>query len=135
MKFRVFIVADAEEDLFEIYRHISMYDSPQKTEKLRTHLEEVCLGLSEFPDRAPRLRNWRESEFSNIRKFIIRCTELSIRLFVVMSISIVSWIVEGIFRRCLKNVCFDRFAPRIKKLDMSQFLVVKGYLFDFWPFT
>ena len=51
MKYRVFISADAEKDLFEIYRHISTYDSPQNAEKLKAHLEKACLGLSEFPDR------------------------------------------------------------------------------------
>jgi toxin ParE1/3/4 len=51
MKYKVFIVSDAEDDLFEIYKYVAANDSPIKTEKLIGKLEERCLKLFEFPHR------------------------------------------------------------------------------------
>ena len=75
MKYRVFIIDDAEEDLFEIYRYISTYDSPQKAEKLRAQLEKICLGLSEFPDRGhtpPELERIGVFEYQEIHYKVYR---------------------------------------------------------------
>jgi toxin ParE1/3/4 len=51
MKYEVFIIADAEEDLYEIYNYVAVYDSVEKAEKLLTKLEETCNSLSTFPKR------------------------------------------------------------------------------------
>lgn len=51
MKYEVFIIADAEEDLYEIYNFVAVYDSVEKAEKLLTELEETCNSLLKFPKR------------------------------------------------------------------------------------
>lgn len=49
MKYQVFIVSDAEEDIFDIFKYVSLNDSIQKAENLFQKLKETCLRLSEFP--------------------------------------------------------------------------------------
>ena len=51
MKHTVYIVSDAEEDLFDIYSYVALNDSPLMAERLTGKIREVCLGLEEFPDR------------------------------------------------------------------------------------
>lgn len=50
-KWRVNIVASAEEDLFEIYQYVFFNDSEEKAEKLYSKLYEKCLSLQEYPNR------------------------------------------------------------------------------------
>jgi len=51
MKFQVYIVNDAEEDLFQIYQYIALNDTPAKAEKIFQKLKETCLNLKRFPKR------------------------------------------------------------------------------------
>jgi len=51
MKFQVYIIADAEADLFEIYQYVAKNDSISCAEKLFEKLEDTCLSLSELPNR------------------------------------------------------------------------------------
>ncbi len=51
MKFKVHVVADAEQDLFEIYHYISASCSPLNAEKLLKELEQVIIGLEHMPER------------------------------------------------------------------------------------
>ncbi len=51
MKYQVFMVSDAEEDILEIYKYASRNDSIQRAENLYQKLEETCLSLTEFPNR------------------------------------------------------------------------------------
>ena len=51
MNYEVFIIADAEEDLYEIYNYVAVYDSVKKAENLLTKLEETSNSLSTFPTR------------------------------------------------------------------------------------
>ncbi len=51
MKFNVEIIADAEDDLFEIYRHVALTDSREKAEKLLDNLEKTCRKLETLPGR------------------------------------------------------------------------------------
>lgn len=51
MKYRVHIISDAEEDLFEIYKYVFSNDSPDKAEKLFSNLHRKCLTLENFADR------------------------------------------------------------------------------------
>jgi toxin ParE1/3/4 len=51
MAYEVFIVTDAEEDLYEIYNYVAIYDSVTKAENLLNKLEETCQSLSAFPIR------------------------------------------------------------------------------------
>ncbi|MFB0515685.1 MAG: type II toxin-antitoxin system RelE/ParE family toxin [Candidatus Neomarinimicrobiota bacterium] len=38
-------------DLFDIYRYVASADSPSKAGRLIDKLQDLCLGLEEFPDR------------------------------------------------------------------------------------
>lgn len=51
MKYNVFLISDAEEDIFEIYNYVVIHDSPGKAEKLFDKLKSTCLSLDEFPER------------------------------------------------------------------------------------
>jgi toxin ParE1/3/4 len=51
MKYKVFLIADAEEDIFEIYNYVAKHDSPAKADKLFENLKMTCLGLESFPER------------------------------------------------------------------------------------
>jgi len=51
MKYRVYLSADAENDLFDIWNYVAHNDSPQKADYLLQELESTCFTLEEFPDR------------------------------------------------------------------------------------
>ena len=51
MAFEVYIVNDAEDDLYEIYNYVATYDSIEKAETLLSNLEETCQSLIVFPNR------------------------------------------------------------------------------------
>ena len=70
MQYKVNFVSDAEEDLFEIYRYIYLYDSEDNAEKLYSKLRAKCLLLKEFPERGhipPELDLLEVSDFLEIR--------------------------------------------------------------------
>ncbi|MBN1894761.1 type II toxin-antitoxin system RelE/ParE family toxin [bacterium] len=69
MKYGVYVVSDSEEDLLDIYRHISQSDSVEKAEQVFVKIEEKCLALSTFPERGhlpPELERIGISEFREI---------------------------------------------------------------------
>lgn len=51
MKFKVHIIVDAEQDLFEIYRYISASGSPVNAERLLNELEQAIISLEHMPER------------------------------------------------------------------------------------
>lgn len=51
MSFHVFIISDAETDIFELYRFVLLSDSQQKAEYLYTKIQEACHSLAETPER------------------------------------------------------------------------------------
>ncbi len=51
MKYTVFIVADAEDDLFDIYRHIAWSESLAKADRVVKKLQELCNSLEALPKR------------------------------------------------------------------------------------
>ena len=51
MKYHVCIIADAEEDIFSIYKYVAMNDSVQKAEVLLINIEEKIASLSELANR------------------------------------------------------------------------------------
>lgn len=51
MSYEIFIIADAEEDLYEIFKYIATYDSIVNAENLISKLEEVCYSLESFSNR------------------------------------------------------------------------------------
>ena len=51
MKYRVFMVSDAEEDLYEMFKYVAISDSVSKAEILIQKLRDNCKRLTEFPNR------------------------------------------------------------------------------------
>ncbi len=51
MKFKVHVVGDAEQDVFEIYHYISASGSPLNAEKLLNELEQAIISLEHMPER------------------------------------------------------------------------------------
>lgn len=45
MKFSVYFISDAEDDILEIYQYIARNDSVEKAEYVLSRLEETCLSL------------------------------------------------------------------------------------------
>ena len=48
-RFEVFLLAEAEKDLDEIYRYVKHHDSPEKAERLFQNLEQAMLSLETSP--------------------------------------------------------------------------------------
>ena len=55
MKYQVFIVVDAEEDLYEIYEYMLLNGSLEKATKLVEKLKYQCGKLSKFPNRGHKI--------------------------------------------------------------------------------
>ena len=51
MKYRVLLVQDAEDDLFEIYEYVARNDSIESARRLISNIKSVCQNLSEYPNR------------------------------------------------------------------------------------
>lgn len=51
MKHRIEFSESAEQDILDIYRYIAHHDSAHNAERVIDHLEELCLSLTELPDR------------------------------------------------------------------------------------
>ncbi len=50
-RYGIYFIADAEEDLFNIYSYVATYDSVTKAKNLLEKIEETCKNLSIIPDR------------------------------------------------------------------------------------
>lgn len=48
-RYEVFLVADAEKDMDEIYRYVRRYDSAEKAERLSQNIEQVIASLETSP--------------------------------------------------------------------------------------
>ena len=69
MKYKVHILSDAEEDIFNIYKYIAINDSVQKAENLLGKLEESINTLINFANRGhipPELERIGISEYQEI---------------------------------------------------------------------
>jgi toxin ParE1/3/4 len=51
MKYDVYILIDAEEDILKIYQYVAIHDSEDNAEYLLLKLEETCKSLESFPDK------------------------------------------------------------------------------------
>ena len=60
-KYKVFLVSDAELDLFEIYEYVEKHDSVQNADSLINNLEQTLQKLETFP-----LRGHNPPEFERI---------------------------------------------------------------------
>ncbi|MBN1274189.1 MAG: type II toxin-antitoxin system RelE/ParE family toxin [Candidatus Aminicenantes bacterium] len=75
MKFSVYIISDAKEDILGIYHYVSMNDSAGSAEHLLNKIEEKSMSLRKYPHRdhvPPELEridvyNYREIHFKPYR--------------------------------------------------------------------
>ena len=75
MKHQVLVVADAEEDIFDIYKYVLRADGRNRADHLLAKLQETCQSLAEIPRRGhspPELervgvRGYREIHFKPYR--------------------------------------------------------------------
>lgn len=51
MKYKIYIIDDAEEDIYEIYHYVSLSDSIEKAESLIQKIYTTCLKLETLPKR------------------------------------------------------------------------------------
>ena len=51
MSYQVLLLPEAEEDIFEIYKHILINDTPSKADYVFNKIEEACQSLIDLPDR------------------------------------------------------------------------------------
>ena len=69
MEYKVFLISDAEEDIFEIYNYVATHDSPGNADALFENLQSTCLKLDSFPERGhlpPELERINVVEFLEI---------------------------------------------------------------------
>jgi toxin ParE1/3/4 len=75
MSFQVFLVAEAEEDVFDIYRYVLSGDGRGRADHVLAKLQETCESLSQMPNKGhipPELerigvRGYREVHFKPYR--------------------------------------------------------------------
>jgi toxin ParE1/3/4 len=51
MKYGVYIISDAEEDIINLYNYIAISDSVDKAEQLLHKIQYTCSSLAELPNR------------------------------------------------------------------------------------
>ena len=49
--YQVFVISEAEEDIFDIHRYITLNDTQQKALYVTDHLKETCESLAHAPER------------------------------------------------------------------------------------
>jgi len=45
MKYDVYLISDAEDDIFDIYHYIARHDSPERAESVFRKLQDTCSSL------------------------------------------------------------------------------------------
>lgn len=67
MKYAVFLIAEAEGDIFDIHRFVAAHDSPGKAEDLFVRLRDTINSLAEQPTRG---HVPPELEWIDVREFL-----------------------------------------------------------------
>lgn len=75
MRHQVLVVAEAEEDIFDIYKHVLRADGRNRADRLLRRLQQTCESLAQMPRRGhspPELervgvRGYREVHFKPYR--------------------------------------------------------------------
>lgn len=91
MKFKVIVMAEAERDLYEIYRYVAVHGAPAKADRLLNNLEKAVASLETSPQRGhypPELvrlgvREYREVFYKPYR-VIYRITGSTVSVFCVL---------------------------------------------------
>lgn len=75
MKYNVFIISDAEEDILEIYKYIAQTESIERAESFYQNIQAQCRTLSAFPNRGhipPELERINVYEYREIHCYPYR---------------------------------------------------------------
>jgi toxin ParE1/3/4 len=91
MKYAVYLISDAEEDIIDIYNYISISDSIENAEYLLLKIKKTCLSLSELPTRGhipPELERigvveYREIHFKPYR-IIYQIVEVNVYIHAIL---------------------------------------------------
>ena len=91
MKHQVLVIAEAEEDIFDIYKYVLKADGHSRADYLLVKLQETCQSLAETPNRGhipPELervgvRAYREIHFKPYR-IIYQITDRKILIHCVL---------------------------------------------------
>lgn len=78
MSYSIFILEDAEQDIFEIYRYILVNDSKSRADKFFNSIYKKILSLSNQPNRGDCPKELRLLGILNISKLFLNLTELFI---------------------------------------------------------
>lgn len=102
--YSVYVVADAEEDIFEIYRYVATHDIPGKAETLFQNLKETIFSLTAQPVRGhvpPELERLKVFDFLEIHYKPYR---------IIYQIIEIDVFVHGVFggRRNLQDILQQR---------------------------
>ena len=79
-KYQVLIVADAEQDIYEIYRYIAEADSIAKADALLEKIDNLCSSLENFPEKGHIPFELEKLKNPNTERCIISHTVFYIRL-------------------------------------------------------
>ena len=91
MSYKVNILIDAEEDILELYQHVTIHDSETNAEYLLSKIEETCLSLTSYPNKGhipPELErigiyNFKEIHFKPYR-IIYQVIEKEVFIYCVL---------------------------------------------------
>ena len=91
MSYKVNILIDAEEDILELYRYVTIHDSETNAEYLLSKIEETCLSLTSYPNKGhipPELErigiyNFKEIHFKPYR-IIYQVIEKEVFIYCVL---------------------------------------------------
>ena len=72
MTYRVFFIANAEQDLNEIFHYIKNAGYPLNAKKLISQIRKACSDLSEFPERGRIVPELNRIGISDYRELIVK---------------------------------------------------------------
>ena len=105
MKHQVLVVAEAEEDIIDVYRYVLRADGRDRADYVLRKLQETCRSLALMPRRGPAHLNSSTSACAAIGKSISDHTGLSIRSSEGGYSFTVFWTEGGLCRRSWNVVC------------------------------
>ena len=104
MKFNVYLLREAEEDLFEIYQYVAQSGSPINADKIIDNIEETCLRLEKYPERGHAPRELERIGITDYREILYKVYRIIYQI--VESDVFVYCIVDG--RRDIQELLQQR---------------------------
>ena len=105
MKYRVLMVREAEEDIFDIYRYVLSTDGRGRATYVLGRLQKACQSLANMPRRGHRPPELERIGYGTIWRFTLSLIESYISSLARQSLFIASWMAAGPCRRCWNVVC------------------------------